>query len=257
MNPTASASPVPDLRIGYLFSLSWRAFKTRPRFLAGATAFGNLLMPFLMGFVLELLRILLFAKSPTVGHVFKILLALLNTCFLSGLMIVSMRFWLGQDAAFGMVFAGFRRFWRILGLCLVGLAAFVAGVLLLGFLAGPVTAAAGGATLGLLTVFLILAALYLGIALGPALVVILETNLGVFSSLRLSWNLTRGHWWALFLAVLASTVFGLAGFLALGVGALVTLPVGQIMLMGAYDELARAYAARAPAATAPPAPAGA
>lgn len=248
MTMATPATPAPDLRIRSLFSRSWRAFKTRPWFLVGATLVGNLLMPFLTGFVLGYLRYMLFPKGAMPDHILNILVTLGNLCFVSGLMIISMRVWLGEDTSFGMIFAGFRRFWRILGLCLVGIVVLAFGVIVLGLS----TALVAGAPLGLLAVAMILLGVYFGIAFGPALLVILETRLGVFAALRLSWNLTRGHWWSLFLAVLASTVFGVAGVLALGVGLLVSLPVCQLMLMVAYDELARSYAARAEAAAAAP-----
>ena len=233
--------PVPDLRIGPLFSRAWRAFKTRPWFLVGAYLASALLTKLLL-FSVGFAMVVLFAGRPAVHDVFFTLCMGLNFVLSLGLLAISLRLWTGRPASFDMLFTGFRKFWPAVGLWLAGYVFWTAMEHLQTLLSA--FAASRGIENASLVAGLALAVpgSILAVALSPAPLVLLETPLGLVPSLRMALDLTLGHRWQLFFVLLASLVFGLSGLLAFGVGLLITIPVSQILLVGAFNELVQAYA---------------
>ncbi len=121
----------------------------------------------------------------------------------------------GEIATVETVFSGFSN--HFLHLFLAG---FVAGVLTwLGFLC------------------LILPGIYLLIAWSFTLPLVIDKQLDFWSAMELSRKVTTKHWWKLlgFAIVLLLLVF--AGFVALFIGTLVTVPLAIATLMCAYEDI--------------------
>jgi uncharacterized membrane protein len=67
---------------------------------------------------------------------------------------------------------------------------------------------------------------------------VIDRNAGVLDSIRLSWELTRGRAGTIILVYLLQIALGIAGFLALCVGAIFTLPLSSLLLVVTYLALA-------------------
>ena len=244
------ATPVPDLRIGKLLSQAWYVLKSRFWFAVGVFIVCYLVFPavdgvydgWVQGMTRHGQETLL--ATPMVKYPFKLATTLVNVMLGAGGIYVFMRLWLGQEVVFGDVFKGFAKFWRVLGFqVLVSLGALVA-LFVVAFVFLLVSRLAGHGLGAVVALALCLPLLYLGTAFMPGLVVVMETELGPLQALKGSWQLTRGYRWRLLFVALATAVLAVLGLVALGVGILVTAPLGSLMLLGAYDELARAYVAR-------------
>ncbi len=279
MDPAAPALS-PDLRIGSLLSRAWRTYRSRPWFLLGTGLAIYVLLPAAVVWIIPHpspapgdapsfpLSMLLFLIAGT------ILAAMLN----AGYLHAAMRILLGETPRADMLLKGFRKFWPLLGwtvLAYLGYPLLMSVAILPGILAGAFLAPAVGVALGAL---MLLPVAYLAARLLPSLVVLLETGLGPLAAFRTSWRMTRGHGWRTALALVAALVLVYApvipvvladmlqavpDYVALPAQAVImclTAPLALLLLLTAYDELARAYASRAEAAAAgpgPDAPAGA
>lgn len=91
--------------------------------------------------------------------------------------------------------------------------------------------------------FLIIPGIWFFIALSFATYYLVDRDGGVFDSLRMSWNITKGHIVQIFLFTLAIVGLNILGFLALGVGLLVTVPVSMIAYGSVYRQLLDLYEA--------------
>lgn len=91
--------------------------------------------------------------------------------------------------------------------------------------------------------FLIIPGIWFSIALSFATYYLVDRDGGVFDSLRMSWNITKGHIVQIFLFTLAIVGLNILGFLALGVGLLVTVPVSMIAYGSVYRQLLDLYEA--------------
>ncbi|OCW94019.1 hypothetical protein A9168_09150 [Macellibacteroides sp. HH-ZS] len=90
---------------------------------------------------------------------------------------------------------------------------------------------------------LILPGIYLGVRLQYFTAVIVEDNGGIISSMKRSWEITKGNFWPLFL--LGLTYFGIAilGILIFVVGIFVAYPLIYMMYAASYRVLSTPVAA--------------
>lgn len=286
---TCFPAPYPDLRAGSLLRGAWVAFRARPWLMLGLSLAGFFAPHALVQGVLDLLEAHVLApgnmniQRAALQGAAQPLVAL----FLVATFPVALRVWLDEEARFSMVFRAFsrQRFRSLIHLFLAFSLAWLAFVALLGLVvvAGLVLRPDDGSLLAGLVVFLFLALLatqaWLMVVFGPAWLAVQEADMKAGPALRLARELTRGHrrklawlvviamaqYFALpfFLAAalgitpLFFSVFPVACSVALAIAALLVLalPLVQLMLAGAYEELVRAYALQVSRAAACPTPA--
>ena len=63
-----------------------------------------------------------------------------------------------------------------------------------------------------------------------------NAELSFFKAMKESKRLAKGNYIKIFLLVIILAVFAFLGFILLGVGALVTIPVAHVALYCAYDQ---------------------
>ncbi len=197
----------PDLRVKNLLSRAWNGFKERPWLMLGATLIFLVVNAIFNGQQ---------EKGPNDDVTGFIILAglVITGPLMGGLYALSLRVVRGEHAKLGMLFSGFRRFFRLLAVYIILLVGSIVGMMLL-----------------------VAPGIVFALGCWPALLVAMETDLGPVDCLRGSWALTKGYKWSLFGLGLAVAVLNLLGALALGVGLILTMAVTTLAFAAAYDEL--------------------
>jgi len=62
-------------------------------------------------------------------------------------------------------------------------------------------------------------------------------NVEVMDAIKDSWKMTKGYKWKLLWLGIVVFFFNILGFLALGIGLIITLPVSSIIMTAAYKSL--------------------
>lgn len=119
---------------------------------------------------------------------------------------------------------------------LAGLLLGIGGVLLFGsFLFGIFTGAVAGAgTMAILGVCIVAVGVYISFRFVFAIYTYLDKKTSIRESLRISWRITRGHFWKMFGTLLVAAGICLAGFILFGVGILVAYPLASILVAKLY-----------------------
>ena len=164
----------------------WHLFKQYPGGFIGFTAL-TLLIQTGLGYL------------PKVGW----MVVFIHYPLMFGFVAVSARLIQGERPQFGEFFDGFRSFLTLLLLGVVSQIFIILGLLLL-----------------------VVPGIYLMVAFFLAPWFILDRQVGFWEAMRLSRHTVRPHWFELFGLFLLIILINLLGILALGVGLLVTLPVG-------------------------------
>lgn len=84
---------------------------------------------------------------------------------------------------------------------------------------------------------MILAPIALMLRLGQSFYLIVDRDAGALESLRLSYDITRGHGVTIFLVWLIAMLIYMVGFVACGVGAIFTAPLMFLILAVMYVAL--------------------
>lgn len=195
----------PNLRIGHLFSRGWRSFKTRPWLMMGVfvtyTAFSGLL-----------------SSARGEAQILGLVWLLVSGPLMAGMYYTGLHVVRGDKARFDMLLAGFRRFFSLV---LISMLYYVLSFI--GF------------------ILLVIPGIIVSIAFAPVFLLALESELSPFECFDISWKLTKGYKFDLFLLAVVTTLFVLLGFLALGVGIILTGAVSVCIYTAAYDELTQNY----------------
>ena len=85
--------------------------------------------------------------------------------------------------------------------------------------------------------FCIIPGIYLTVAWYFAIPLVIDRNLDFWPALQLSRRLVSKHWFIVFAAMLVFGLVAMIGIIACGIGILVTMPVGTIALMYAYETI--------------------
>ena len=134
---------------------------------------------------------------------------------LGGLDYVFLRRIRGEDVQIGDVFVGFNE--AFLHLAMAGLVKWL--LTSLGFM------------------LCILPGIYLGVGYVFALPLVIDKKMEFWPAMELSRRVVHHHWWSTFALVIVLSLIAFAGFLACGVGALVTIPIASAALMYVYEDL--------------------
>jgi hypothetical protein len=152
----------------------------------------------------------------TIGLAFVPVLGwVVGIALLGGLDYVFIRRIRGDTVQVGDVFAGFNQ--AFLHLTLAGLVKWL--LISLGF------------------VLCILPGIYLGVGYVFALPLVIDKKMEFWPAMEVSRRVVDRHWWSTFGLVIVLALITLAGFLACGVGAVVTVPVASASLMYVYEDL--------------------
>ncbi len=188
----------PPLPLGEYLKKGWELFKRYP---------GGFI-----GFVLVYLLIqIALSIIPIVG---RVAIFVVSVPLFMGNFIVSAKLLQGRTPQFGDFFLGFRFFVPLL------LTALVGGLLIL---------------VGLL--LLIIPGIYLGVSYLFAKILVVDRRLDFWPALELSRRSVQPIWFSMFGFALLLALVNLLGFIALGVGFLVTFPVSGCAVTAAYADI--------------------
>ena len=148
------------------------------------------------------------AFVPVVGWVVGIVL-------IGGLDYMFLRRIRGEAVQIGDVFAGFNR--AFLHLALTGLVKWLL------------------TCLGL--VLCILPGIYLAVGYVFALPLVIDKKMEFWPAMEVSRQVVHRHWWSTFGLVIVLAIVAFVGFLACGVGALISVPVASAAFMYVYEDL--------------------
>ncbi len=96
------------------------------------------------------------------------------------------------------------------------------------------------------TLLLVVPGIYLAMRLMMYRYALVHKREPIIDTLKLSWAMTKGHAWKLFLFTLVMIAINLVGLLALGIGLLVTIPVTGFASVYVYRELLDIHEAKLP-----------
>jgi len=132
----------------------------------------------------------------------------------------------GESPKFVEIFHEYRLFWKYIGMCILYGLAILGGLILL-----------------------IIPGIYWGIRFSFAPFILVDTKAGPVKSLKESYALTKGKFGKIFLFWLVIGGLNILGFIALGVGVLVSLPVTTFASIYVYRELSKSLAPLTPVST--------
>jgi uncharacterized membrane protein len=90
-------------------------------------------------------------------------------------------------------------------------------------------------SLGLL--LCILPGIYLAVGYVFALPLVIDKKMDFWTAMEVSRRVVHAHWWSVFALLIVLLLVAFAGFLACGVGAVITIPVASAALMFVYEDL--------------------
>ncbi len=110
----------------------------------------------------------------------------------------------------------YKLFWKYLGVSILSGLAVVGGLILL-----------------------ILPGIFWAVRFSFATIILVDTKTGPITAMKESYAMTKGKFWKLFLFWLAIAGINILGFIAFGVGALVSVPVSLLAIVYVYRELSK------------------
>ena len=177
---------------------SWQRFKERPFFLIGLV-----LITTLVAGVLE------FAIQDVETGGIGLLLVLLNFFIQMligmGITLIMLRVYDRTETHYGDLFEPVRLFWKYLVVVVLTMIVVLVGTLLF-----------------------IIPGIIASVALFFAPYLVIDRNMGPIEAMKESLHITNGHKWNIFMLGLIVAGLNLLGFLALGVGLLVTVPLSWL-----------------------------
>ena len=200
-----------EVKIGDYFSRGWAIFKD---YAWGFILFTVVLV--LINSALSQLPSPLGMRTPegSDGSGLNLVASTLNTVLAPGYYCVAFQIARNRPKGFSDFFNGFKKFLPLL------LTSLVSGLLI---------------TIGLL--FLIIPGIYLAVGYMFAQPFVIDKNLSAWSAMEASRKLITKKWFAFLGLGILLFLLVLAGFLALGIGALVTVPLAACVLAAAYEDI--------------------
>jgi hypothetical protein len=152
----------------------------------------------------------------TVGLAFVPVLGwIVGFVLLGGLDYMFLRRIRGEEVQLGDVFAGFNL--ALLDLTMTGLVKWL--LTTLGF------------------ILCVLPGIYLAVGYVFALPLAIDKKMEFWTAMEVSRRVVHEHWWSVFALVIVLILVVLAGFLACGIGELITIPLASAALMYVYEDL--------------------
>lgn len=125
----------------------------------------------------------------------------------------------GEKPVFTSIFQEYKYFWKYLGASILGGLAMLGGLILL-----------------------IIPGIIWAVRFSFATILVIDANMGPMEAMKESWAITKGKFWNLFGLSIVFCLINIAGFIALGVGLLVTVPVSIFAWIYVYRQLLKSKA---------------
>jgi len=187
-----------DVKIGDYFRAGWEIFKKFP-----GGFIGYFLLTLVITFVLRFI--------PIIGPIAAFVIAVpLN----AGFFVVSAKLLKNQVPEFGDFFSGFKLFPQ---LALLGVVSSI--IIIVGFIC------------------LIVPGVYLVVGYVFAFMFVLDRGLQFWPAMETSRRSVQTAWFKIFGFLLVLFLLNLVGFIALGVGLLITAPLSHCIIAAAYDDI--------------------
>ena len=138
-----------------------------------------------------------------------------STLFMAGLFKYYLKLIRGEPAGVGDAFSGF--------------GAQTGQLILLSLVQGTLVLAG--------CLFCLIPGIYLSVAWYFALPLVIDRGLNFWPAMELSRRMVNQHWFLVFAAMLVFGLVAMLGIIACGVGLLVTMPIGMIALIYAYESI--------------------
>jgi hypothetical protein len=190
------------------FRVGWQRFKERPFFVIGLFLITTA-VSFVSGYVADYMDV-----NPSVTAIFGVIDFTLQTIIGMGLTLVLLRVHDRVETDYADLFEPLYLFWKYVVMTILVLVITVAGLVLF-----------------------IIPGLIAAIALSFASYLVIDKGLGPVDAIKRSLDITHGHRWNLFTFGLLVAGFNIIGFLAFGVGLLVTIPVSALAFVYVYRWL--------------------
>ncbi|QQE64040.1 hypothetical protein GFS31_07120 [Leptolyngbya sp. BL0902] len=199
-----------EVKIGEYFGRGWAIFKE--------FAWGYILFTLVIGIISGLLSQLpspLGMRAPE-GELGggNLLFSIISPALGAGFYFVSFQIARNRPKNFSDFFGGFKKFLPLF------LTSLVSGILIF---------------LGLIA--LVIPGIYLAVAYMFAQLFVIDKNMSFWSAMETSRKLISKRWFSFLILSFALGLLVLAGFLLLGVGALVTIPLSTCVLAAAYEDI--------------------
>lgn len=199
-----------EVRIGEYFGRGWAIFKE--------FAWGYILFTLVIGIISGLLSQLpsplgMRAAEGELGGG-NLIFSIISPALGAGFYFVSFQIARSRPKNFSDFFNGFKKFLPLF------LTSLVSGIFIF---------------LGLIA--LIIPGIYLAVAYMFAQLFVIDKNMNFWSAMETSRQLISKRWFSFLILSFALGLLVLAGFLLLGVGALVTIPLSTCVLAAAYEDI--------------------
>jgi uncharacterized membrane protein len=126
----------------------------------------------------------------------------------------------GEKPELSGLFKEYRLFWKYLGVTILF----------------PLTVFAG-------LILLIIPGIYWAVRFAFSPLIVVDTGAGPIRAMKESWAITKGKFWRLFWFCIVIILINIAGFLLIGVGLLVTIPISTFASIQVYRKLSQQKAA--------------
>lgn len=193
-----------EVRIGDYFSRGWEIFKTYP--------WGFILYTLIFGIIAAVFGAVGSGdgEAPVGSLIFNIISPVLG----AGFYIVAFQIARNRPKNFSDFFNGFKKFLPLF------LTSLVSGIFI---------------ALGLIA--FILPGIYLAVSYMFAPLFVIDKNMEFWSAMETSRKLITKRWWSFFGLAIVLAVLVFAGFLLIGIGALVAIPLATCVLAAAYEDI--------------------
>jgi uncharacterized membrane protein len=159
------------------------------------------------------------SKKGPVAIFFAIAITILIIIIRIGYTKVFLRMYDNEMPKFTDIFKEYKYFWNYLGVSILAPLAILGGLILL-----------------------IIPGIIWAVRFSLAPVIVIDNQIGPIAAMKESYALTKGMFWKLLLFWLTIGLVNLAGFVALVVGLLVSVPVSTLATIYVYRELSKAKA---------------
>lgn len=201
---------VPDLEIRSLFTRAWEIFRAH---------LGTMIAVFILYSLLTGTGVF-WDSGGWIFDVGELLMFVISGPVTAGTYMFALKLVRGEDPDIGEMFRGFQEFGRAFGVFTLYTILFVVGLVLL-----------------------IVPGIYVGVALMPAMFLVLDDRLGVIDTLQKAWAMTDGHRGGVFLVLLTLVGLNLLGLLFFIVGVVFTGAFSLLVGAAMYEELSEAFSA--------------
>ncbi|MDP2650173.1 MAG: YciC family protein, partial [bacterium] len=190
------------------FRVGWERFKERPFFVIGLFVITTLIST-VSGYLVDKAN-----AGPSVAFIFSVIDFAVQAIIGMGLTLILLRVHDNVTTDYSDLFEPIYLFWKYLAMTIIVFVVVIIGLLL--FVIPGIIAA---------------------IALSFAPYLVIDKGMGPIDAVKESVEMTHGHRWNLFIFALLVAAFNVLGFLLLGVGLLITIPVSALAFVHIYRWL--------------------